>query len=295
MDALVFCFVAGLVSLYRKGKALHRFILEIGWFKIASYGLMVAVGMIIGVLIASVRAKSLGENPAVIFDITIWVVVAGLIGARFFYIYIEGWHEAISKPFTQTAIDFLKIREGGLSLLGALITGIPVGLIYLKKKKLNVWKIADITAPSIAIGIAFARIGCFLNGCCFGKPCPPKAFYGIEFPMDSIPYEHYMGILPLYPTQLICALNALLIFIVLSIWIKYRKYDGQIFWLFVLIYGIARFMEDFLRGDSDQTFFGGLFFGVLTLAQTISISGIILSAIMLVILAKHRRIIKNGV
>jgi phosphatidylglycerol---prolipoprotein diacylglyceryl transferase len=272
---------------------LHRFILELGWFKIASYGLMVATGMVIGVVIASLRARSLSEDPSVIFDITIWVVIAGLIGARFFYVFIEGWRETISKPLGQTMLDFIKIRQGGLSFLGALVAGVPVGLIYLKRKSLNIWKFADITAPSIAIGIAFARIGCFLNGCCFGKPCPTQAFYGIEFPIGSIPYDYYKDVLPLYPSQLFSSFNALIIFITLSILMRYRKFDGQIFWLFILIYGIVRFFEDFLRGDSDSTFFGGLLFGVLTLAQMLSIAGVILSLGMLIVLAKRPRISQN--
>ena len=265
---------------------MHSIIFELGRFKIASYGLMMAVGMLVGVWIGTVRAKKLGENPAVILDLTIWVVVAGIIGARFMYVFLEGWENITSKPFIETFKFFIRIRQGGLSFLGALMFSIPVGLIYLKRKKLNIWRIADIFGPSLAIGIAFARIGCFLNGCCFGKICSEDAFYGLEFPAGSIPYNHYHGIVTVYPTQLLNSLNALIIFIVLSIWMKYRKFDGQIFWLFVMIYCGARFMTDFLRGDSSESFFGGLLFGRFTLAQSFCFIGIITSIIMLIVLRK---------
>ena len=249
--------------------------------------------MLVGVWIATVRAKRLGQDPAVILDLTIWVVVAGIIGARFMYVFLEGWKDITSKPFIETLKFFIKIRQGGLSFTGALMFSVPVGLIYLKRKKYNVWRIADIFAPSLAIALAFARIGCFLNGCCFGKICPQDAFYGLEFPAGSIPYNHYHGMVTVYPTQLLNSLNALIIFIVLSIWMKYRKFDGQIFWLFVMMYGAVRFMTDFLRGDSTDTFFGGLLFGRFTLAQSFCFIGVITSIIMLITLRKQSSAVRQ--
>ena len=268
---------------------LHSIILDLGWFKIASYGLMVAIGMLVGVWIATVRAKKMGESSSLILDLTVWVVLAGIIGARFFYVFIEGWTEVLSRPFGQTLIYFLKIRQGGLSFFGALAFSVPVGIIYLLKRGVNLWKIADIMAPSIAIGEAFARIGCFLNGCCFGNPCPSDAFYGVEFPVDSIPYQHYGGAVSVYPTQIISSINAFFIFLILSFLLRHRKFDGQIFWLFVLMYSVTRFFIDFIRGDSGDTFFGGLLFGIFTLAQAMCFIGAAMSIVMLVVLSKRAR------
>ena len=266
---------------------MHSIIFELGRFKIASYGLMVAIGMLVGVWIAAVRARKLGMDSAVILDLTIWVMIAGILGARFGYVFLEGWRDVVSRPFVDTLKFFVKIRQGGLSFLGGLLFAVPVGLIYLSIKKLNVWRIADISAPSVAIGIAFARIGCFLNGCCFGRVCSPHAFYGLEFPPGSIPYRHYGEMVTVYPTQLVNSLNALVIFLILSIWIRHRKFEGQIFWLFVMFYCILRFLMDFLRGDSSSTFFGGLFLERFTLAQVFCFAGVVTSIAMLVILRKR--------
>lgn len=270
---------------------MHRIIIDLGRFEIASYGLMVAIGMLIGVWIAAMRAKKLGEPPTLILDLTVWVVISGIIGARFFYVFIEGWKEVISRPIGETLIYFLKIRQGGLSFLGAIAFGVPVGLTYLWKKNANLWKVSDIMAPSIALGEAFARIGCFLNGCCFGKPCSPDAFYAVEFPVGSIPHDHYQEVISLFPTQLINSINAFTIFIILSVVLRYKKFDGQVFWLFTFLYSITRFLVDFMRGDSSDTFFGGALFGVLTLAQVLSVIVFLISIVMLIML--RRRNFKN--
>ena len=266
---------------------MHGVAFKIGSFEVSSYGVMVAIGMLVGVWIASVRAKRNGIESVVIMDLTIWVVLSGIFGSRFMFIFIEEWHEVISQPFLKTLKSFVMIRSGGMSFLGALLFAVPIGTIYLRKRKLEVWKIADITAPSIAIGIAFARIGCFLKGCCFGKLCDANAFYGLEFPVGSPAHYHYHGIVTVYPTQLINSLDALVLFVVLSIWFKYRRFNGQIFSLFLLLYCMTRFMTDFLRGDSATTFFGGLFFSRLTLAQVSCIIGILLSIAMLVLLRRR--------
>ena len=244
--------------------------------------MMVAIGMLVGVAIAAARAKKLKEDPATVVDLTIWVVIAGILGARFMFIFLENWQTVASQSIWATLKSFVMIRQGGLSFLGALAFAVPTGLIYLRWKKMKVWKMADISAPSVAIGIAFARIGCFLNGCCFGRICDTNAFYAVEFPVDSLPYNHYGHMVPLYPTQLINSLNAFIIFVVLTLIFGYRKRDGQIFWLFVLLYSTLRFLSDFLRGDSSDTFFGGLFLGVLTLAQIFCIVGFVTAVIMLI-------------
>jgi len=244
--------------------------------KVAAYGFMLALSAMLGIFIAARRAKKSGENPAYVLDLALVVIVSGIIGARLFYILFEmRLSEVIDNPLTIVAF-----HQGGLVFYGALALGIPAGIYYLRRKQLNLWKFADIAVPSIALGIAFTRIGCFLNGCCFGKPAPAGFPCAVTFPVDSIPHIHYGGSFPLLPTQIISSLNALILFVVLSLIFSRRKFDGQVFWIFGALYSITRFLIEFLRGDNPYLF------DIITPSQLLSLVLLPLSIYMLIRLKK---------
>jgi len=231
--------------------------------EIAAYGTMVALGALVGIYIASVRAKRSGIHPNLILDLSLVVIISGLIGARLFFFVFDDWTEFTSAGFLGALKQFINFPAGGLSFYGAIAFGVPAGLIFLHKRmKKKVWLGADVAMPSIALGIAFARIGCYLNGCCFGKPCAASFPLAQEFPPESIPAQHYLaqGVtewpIPIYPTQLISSLNAFVLFVVLSLFFSRRRFDGQLFCLFGIWYGISRFLIEFLRGDNPITVFG---------------------------------------
>ncbi len=239
--------------------------------EIAAYGTMVALGAIAGIYIASVRARRLGINPSVILDLALVVIISGLIGARLFFFIFDNWTDFTATGPWDALKKFVNFPSGGLSFYGALALGIPAGLIFLRKRMKNLWLGADIAMPSIALGIAFARIGCYLNGCCFGKPCAPSFPLAQEFPAHSIPADYYLehakqyfehGVfhwpITIYPTQLISSFYAFAIFIVLSLLFKRRRFDGQIFCLFGILYGACRFLVEFLRADNPPNVFGVL-------------------------------------
>ena len=272
---------------------MHPTIFRLGPITIASYGLMIATGLLIAVWVGAVRAKKLGEDPMAVLDLSIWVALSGILGARIMYVFIQGWQEIRGQPFVDTMKQFINIRGGGLSFTGGLVLAVPVGILYLRRKKLPVWQFADIAAPSLALGMSFARIGCFLNGCCFGIRCDLDSFFGLEFAPESIPYEHYYrlgdvhGPVVVYATQLMSSFNALVIFLALTLFFRHRRFRGQVFWLFVLLYGVIRFSMDFLRGDMTDSFFGGLFLDRFTTAQMVCFVGVILSIIMQIVLWKR--------
>ncbi len=230
--------------------------------EIAAYGTMVALGALAAIYIASVRARRAGVNPNVILDLALVVIISGLLGARLFFFLFDGWSELANAGVGGALRKFINFPSGGLSFYGALALAIPAGLIFLRKRVKNVWRVTDISMPSIAIGIAIARIGCYLNGCCFGKPCAASFPLAQEFPLDSIPAQHYLSSpggewpLPIYPTQLISSLNAFVLFVVLSILFNRRRFDGQLFCLFGIWYGISRLLIEFLRADNALTVFG---------------------------------------
>jgi len=230
--------------------------------EIAAYGTMVALGALVGIYIACVRARRAGLHPNVILDLSLVVILSGLVGARLFFFLFDDWGEFTSAGVLGALKQFINFPAGGLSFYGAIALAIPAGLIFLRKRTTNVWLGADIAMPSIALGIAFARVGCYLNGCCFGKACAASFPLAQEFPRDSIPADHYLAHgatewpIPIYPTQLISSFNALVLFLVLSVLFSRRRFDGQVFCLFGIWYGVSRFLIEFLRGDNPVTVFG---------------------------------------
>jgi phosphatidylglycerol:prolipoprotein diacylglycerol transferase len=250
---------------------MHRILFRIplpfppGHFDIASYGVMVALGALVGVLAGVLRAKKSGENPANVLDLALWVLIAGLIGSRInFLITVLDW-TGESKSFLNVIKVFFQFRQGGLVFYGGLLLAIPTGIAYLRIKKLNVWRYADIAAPSVALGIAFARIGCYLNGCCWGRICSESFPFHVVFPKGSLPPATHINV-PLIPSQFISSLNALILSLLLAFVYRRKKFEGQVFSLFGALYSLTRFLIEFLRDDTPSDFLG-----VFTQAQAVSL------------------------
>lgn len=135
---------------------------------IRGYGVMLLVGITAGVGMAMHRARQGGLDSEVILSLAIWMVVCGVVGARLFYV-IEYWHESFAgKGFRETLFEIANIPEGGLVVYGALVGGALGFVIFIRQQRLPLLAMADLVAPCMAIGLAFGRIGCLLNGCCYG-------------------------------------------------------------------------------------------------------------------------------
>ncbi len=128
---------------------------------------MVAMGFLAGLWTASRRAQLVGVSAEQIYDLGPWLIVGGILGGRVLYV-ISYWKEDFAaNPFP----EIFMIQHGGLVFYGGLIGAILAGMAYLRWKKLPVWKVADIMSPSIALGYVFGRLGCLMNGCCYGRAC----------------------------------------------------------------------------------------------------------------------------
>jgi len=248
-------------------------------FTIHGYGLMLAVSFLLGILLASRRAKKQGMDPNLIMDLSIWIVIAAIVGSRFLYViyHLEefrgNWLDTIN-PFQSSG----RIGIAGLTMLGGVVLAIFVSMIYLKKKKMPILKTADIVIPSVALGVFLTRIGCFLNGCCHGIPTDLP--WGVTF---SNPYSAIAPNLlnqPIHPTQLYSSLYGLIIFGILLVAERYQKFDGFIFYLFLVFYGIARFFVDMVRYYEDSAMIASL--GI-TINQAISLLMTAVGIIFLVI------------
>lgn len=239
-------------------------ICKIGPFTIYSYGLMLIVGFAVSSALAVLAAKRKDIEPEIIFNLAFITFVSGLLGARAFYI-IENLGYYIKRP-----LEIIMLAHGGLSWFGGLILAIFVGTAYLKHKNLPLYKTLDLIIPFVALGQAIGRIGCLLNGCCFGK----ESVFGIYFPVHKS---------VLIPTQAYSSLLLILIFIVLRLLQDRPHKDGQIFFTYLLLYSVKRLFIEFWRADNEIIFLG------LTLFQIISIAVFCLSVLGLFAIVKSKK------
>ena len=228
---------------------MHPIIAKIGPLYVYSYGLMVAIGFAVATLLAYKHADDFGINKERIIDLGIVMLTGGIIGARIVYIAMNFQY------YLRNPLEIINLTKGGLVWYGAFIFGLIAAAWFVRKNRINFWTAADLFAPYIALAQAFGRIGCLLNGCCYGSAAPSGFILGVVFPEESILR---------YPTQLFSAIALLLIFIVLRIWQKKRHFNGEIFLGYGLLYSMKRFGMEFFRGDNPRILYG------LTISQLIS-------------------------
>lgn len=233
---------------------------SIGPLTIHSYGLMIALGILVCVFMGMYRARKYGYKDEAVLDIAIFGILSGFVGAKLLYVFVE------FDRFLENPMDVL--GSEGFVVYGGIIVGALAGVLYCRIKKLLYWEYFDLLAPSIAVAQGFGRIGCFLAGCCYGRPT--DAFWGVTFPEGSFAPA---GV-PLIPTQLISSVGDFAIAGILLLYNKRNKKAGNVGILYMLLYGIGRFLVECLRSDDRGTV------GMLSTSQFISI-GIVLLAIVL--------------
>jgi phosphatidylglycerol:prolipoprotein diacylglycerol transferase len=299
----------------------------------------------------------MGVNPDIMVSLCMWMLVAGIVGARLFYI-LQYWEKEIRQPtLRETILEILNFPGGGLVIYGALLAGAAAFFYYNWRHKLSPLAMGDLVAPGVAVGIALGRIGCFLNGCCFGGVC--EAPWAVQFPRESTslgyspPYAYQVHVgqmhgvrlggvpgdgpivlevapgsvaaraglaagdriqsldgapiarnaqayevfeksfaagkaidletargrkvtipavdppprsLPVHPTQLYSAVNAALLASVLWLVYPFRRSDGEVGALLMILYSAGRFLLEVLRTDEHAVFGTGL-----TISQNVSI------------------------
>lgn len=213
---------------------------------------MLALAFIVGLFLAIKKAEKKGIDSNIIVNLAFIVMISAIIGSRLFYVlfHLEEFKGRWVYTFLPIQPDG-SIGLGGLIFLGGFLGALLSGGIYLYKKKISFLKVVDSVAPSLAIGLFFGRIGCFLNGCCFGKACDLP--WAVTFPPHS-PAGYQMGNIAIHPTQLYSSAYGLLIFIILMLLDKKVHYDGFLFGVFLVLYGVSRFTVDFYRFYETQMF-----------------------------------------
>jgi phosphatidylglycerol:prolipoprotein diacylglycerol transferase len=254
-------------------------LIQIGSFYLPTYGVILAIAYLVGIWMLRRKARAEGLPEQKIFDFSLYVLAAAILGAKALLIIVE-WRHYASNPRSLVEV----LRSGGV-FYGGLIAATTVGIWYMKKHRLPAWKIADMGAPSIALGEAIGRWGCFAAGCCYGKPTDGPL--GVRF---TDPFAHEAVGTPLdvslHPTQIYLSINAFLIFLILQWAYRRRTFDGEVFWLYVLLYAITRGLIENFRGDSIRGF---LIPGVLSTSQFIGLVAAAAAVGMLVFLSRRRR------
>jgi phosphatidylglycerol---prolipoprotein diacylglyceryl transferase len=217
---------------------MHRTVIDFGAIAIRSYGVMLVIAFWLGIELTARSAKRRGLDPTKILDMGLVVLVASLVGSRLFYV-LTHWSE-----YQADKIAVLRVWEGGLTFYGGLACAIFFGMAYLRWKRMPVLEVTDIAAPQIALGIAIARVGCFLNGCCFGKASTLP--WACTFPPDS-QAGWVMAGRPVHPTQIYESIANVVIFLVLRRVLARGHPRGVVFFAFLALYGSWRFGIDYLR------------------------------------------------
>jgi len=226
----------------------------IGDFAIAYYGIVIACGMIGGVLIAATIAKRSGQDPEDYFDMALYAIIFAVLGARMYFV-IFNWDY-----YAEDLTRILNIREGGLGIYGGIIAAIITVYILTRRKKLDFGLVADTAAPALIFGQCLGRWGNFFNREAFGGYT--DNLFAMQLPVSAVRrneitaelWEHVVEIegisyIQVHPTFLYESLWNLALLIGLLIYWKHRKFNGEVFLLYLFGYGIGRFWIESLRTD----------------------------------------------
>jgi phosphatidylglycerol:prolipoprotein diacylglycerol transferase len=223
-----------------------------------SYGLMIALGILVSFFIALRMSKKLGLNADQLSNLFIWVIVAAFIGGKLFFLF-EDLGSYLDDPS-----KLKNVMGGGFVFYGSLIFAVPTIILWLRHKKIKVLEFLDILAFVGPVVHSFGRVGCFLAGCCYGKVC--DTWMGVTFNhADSLAQPK--GV-PLYPTQLLDIGVNLLILVVVYFVQKKQKFSGQLFLIYLMMYAVGRSIVEIFRGDEARGF---IFGGALSHSQFIAI------------------------
>ena len=247
---------------------MYPILLSTQWFNVYSYGFMLAVGYTVFMVLTLYQAKKNSLDTGTIFDLMLMQLIVGVLGSRLLFILEYA-------PDKLLTFDFINLEQGGLTFYGSIITAFVFDLLLLKIKGIPFWKTADCMGFGLGVGIAISRIGCFLNGCCYGTACSPSI--GFQFKLAGPGYFH--------ATQLYESFLCLVAFAIIFVFYrKYRTHYGQIFLGFISLYGFFRFFIEFLRAENPVILLG------MTLSQILSIVFIISSIIVWKINLKNKEL-----
>ena len=243
---------------------MHPILLQFHGITFYSYGFAVAVAMIVSLILAERRAWRFGLEKNTVADLLFALFIFGVLGARAMFVW-QHWDD-----YTGDRWGIFRIQEGGLVWYGGLFGAMLFGMIYALWRKWPVLKLCDFFAPIAALAHGIGRLGCFFNGCCYGKRT--ESFLGVHFPEDA-----YAKI----PIQLYEALGLFIISAFLFSYSQKPRRPGNVLWVYLVLYAALRFFIEFFRGDNAH-------YLLFTLPQWMSL-GLLAPALVLLTLQKNRQ------
>ena len=260
-------------------------------FEIAYYGIIIGLGILSGILLAAYLAKKHGMNPDVVYDIAIYAVFFAVVGARLYYVAFS-WDS-----YKDNLLSIFNLREGGLAIYGAVLAAVLTVFIYTKIKKISFWKFVDVASPALILGQILGRWGNFFNREAFGEYT--DGLFAMQLPIDAVRrsdvteqmlrhMEVIDGIryIQVHPTFLYESLWNLAVFAIMLWWMKYKKFDGEIFLMYLFGYGVGRFWIEGLRTDQLQIGSTGI-----AVSQMLALVLVVLSGVLIIV--KTRKVNKQ--
>lgn len=248
---------------------MHQYLFFVGDFPIRAYGLILSLSIILATGVAYFLAKQDGRWHNHIVDIGIYSGIAGIVGARLWDVFFFDW-----AYYSHHLSEIFYVWQGGMAIQGGIVFGVGAGIIYARHHKIDILALADIVAPAIILGQAIGRCANLLNGDAFGAPTGGN--FGIIYPETTLAYHMY-GAQPLWPAEVWEGQIDFVIFALLLIFRAFPHAKGQAFSLYIMLYSLARFGLEFLRGDYATPVFLSF-----TSAQTTSLVAFILALIFFI-------------
>ena len=248
---------------------MHQYLFFVSDFPIRAYGLILSLSIILATGVAYFLAKQDGRWHNHIVDIGIYSGIAGIVGARLWDVFFFDW-----AYYSHHLSEIFYVWQGGMAIQGGIVFGVGAGIIYARRHKIDILALADIVAPAIILGQAIGRCANLLNGDAFGAPTGGN--FGIIYPETTLAYHTY-GAQPLWPAEVWEGQIDFVIFALLLIFRAFPHAKGQAFSLYIMLYSLARFGLEFLRGDYANPVFLSF-----TSAQTTSLVAFILALIFFI-------------
>lgn len=260
---------------------MHPILIDFGFFQLPTYGVLLVSAFLTAIYTIHRQGRREGLDSGRLLDFSTWLIVVALVGAKVLMV-VTDWRFYWDHP--SELVSRSTLLAGGV-FYGGFIAAVFFAVWYTRVHGLPMWKVFDVYAPSIALGLGIGRLGCFSAGCDYGKPTTSALGVVFTNPLAHEVAGTPLGI-PLHPTQLYESLACFLIFAILIWRYRAKQYDGQIFILYITLYAVARFGIEFLRGDEDRGF---VFNHLLSTSQFIALLALGAAAVLYWYLRTPRR------